>query len=65
MYLLEKYAHFKDNIHQLFPIIYDTKFLSYKLRDLLHVNGNYLYIPIHLCVCVLYMFQFIKYISFF
>ncbi|XP_072760926.1 pre-piRNA 3'-exonuclease trimmer [Anoplolepis gracilipes] len=33
--LPEKYTDFKNSIHQLFPTIYDTKFLSFELRELL------------------------------
>ncbi|XP_026824613.1 pre-piRNA 3'-exonuclease trimmer isoform X2 [Ooceraea biroi] len=33
--LPSRYSKFKDNVHQLFPTIYDTKFLSYRLRDIL------------------------------
>lgn len=33
--LPQKYIHFKDNIHQLFPTIYDTKHLSFEFREIL------------------------------
>ncbi|XP_012540799.1 pre-piRNA 3'-exonuclease trimmer isoform X2 [Monomorium pharaonis] len=33
--LPRRYADFKNNIHQLFPTIYDTKFLSFKAKDIL------------------------------
>ncbi|KOC67680.1 Poly(A)-specific ribonuclease PARN-like domain-containing protein 1 [Habropoda laboriosa] len=33
--LPDSYKEFKDNIHSLFPQIYDTKLLSFKLRKLL------------------------------
>lgn len=31
--LPKKYTNFKDSLHQLFPTIYDTKFLSFELRE--------------------------------
>ncbi|XP_014481530.1 PREDICTED: poly(A)-specific ribonuclease PARN-like domain-containing protein 1 [Dinoponera quadriceps] len=34
--LPRKYIDFKNSIHKLFPTIYDTKFLSFELRELLH-----------------------------
>ncbi|XP_025157816.1 pre-piRNA 3'-exonuclease trimmer isoform X2 [Harpegnathos saltator] len=33
--LPRKYIDFKNNIHKLFPLIYDTKFLSFELREIL------------------------------
>ena len=41
-FFAEKYIDFKNNIHQLFPTIYDTKFLSYELKKILQIHGNYL-----------------------
>jgi len=40
----EKYIDFKNNIHQLFPIIYDTKFLSFELREILQTEGIFIII---------------------
>lgn len=39
--LPQKYTDFKDNIHQLFPTIYDTKFLSFQLRELLSTEQKW------------------------
>lgn len=39
-FFAEKYTDFKDNIHQLFPTVYDTKFLSFELRELLSTERN-------------------------
>ncbi|KAL6437323.1 hypothetical protein ACFW04_005079 [Cataglyphis niger] len=39
--LPQKYTDFKDNIHQLFPTIYDTKFLSFELRELLSTEQKW------------------------
>ncbi|XP_018394425.1 PREDICTED: poly(A)-specific ribonuclease PARN-like domain-containing protein 1 [Cyphomyrmex costatus] len=33
--LPKKYINFKNNVHQLFPTIYDTKFLSFELKRVL------------------------------
>ncbi|XP_011156770.2 pre-piRNA 3'-exonuclease trimmer isoform X2 [Solenopsis invicta] len=35
------YINFKNNIHQLFPIIYDTKFLSFELREILQTEEKW------------------------
>ncbi|XP_015602322.1 pre-piRNA 3'-exonuclease trimmer isoform X2 [Cephus cinctus] len=32
--LPKRYSEFKKNIHQLFPTIYDTKFISYEMKNL-------------------------------
>jgi len=50
MFFAEKYIDFKTNIHQLFPTIYDTKFLSYELKKILQIQGNYLKYFIYLFV---------------
>jgi len=39
-WILAKYSDFKNNMHQLFPRIYDTKFLSYILRKFLEAEGK-------------------------
>ncbi|KMQ98242.1 poly -specific ribonuclease parn-like domain-containing protein 1 protein [Lasius niger] len=39
--LPQKYTDFKDNIHQLFPTVYDTKFLSFELRELLSTEQTW------------------------
>ncbi|KAG5325773.1 PNDC1 ribonuclease, partial [Pseudoatta argentina] len=39
--LPQKYIDFKNNIHQLFPTIYDTKFLSYELRKILQTQEKW------------------------
>lgn len=40
VFFTEKYTNFKDSLHQLFPTIYDTKFLSFELRELLSTERN-------------------------
>lgn len=39
--LPRKYIDFKNNMHQLFPIIYDTKFLSFELREILQTEEKW------------------------
>ncbi|XP_018302367.1 poly(A)-specific ribonuclease PARN-like domain-containing protein 1 isoform X1 [Mycetomoellerius zeteki] len=39
--LPQKYIDFKNNIHQLFPTIYDTKFLSFELRNILQTEEKW------------------------
>ncbi|GAB1859301.1 Poly(A)-specific ribonuclease PARN-like domain-containing protein 1 [Camponotus japonicus] len=39
--LPKKYTNFKDSLHQLFPTIYDTKFLSFELRELLSTEQKW------------------------
>lgn len=39
--LPRKYIDFKKNIHQLFPTIYDTKFLSFELREILRTEERW------------------------
>ncbi|XP_018346792.1 PREDICTED: poly(A)-specific ribonuclease PARN-like domain-containing protein 1 isoform X1 [Trachymyrmex septentrionalis] len=39
--LPQKYIDFKNNIHQLFPTIYDTKFLSYELKKILQTEEKW------------------------
>ncbi|XP_043507730.1 pre-piRNA 3'-exonuclease trimmer-like isoform X2 [Frieseomelitta varia] len=39
--LPDSYTEFKNNIHTLFPKIYDTKFLSFKLRNLYKTEVNW------------------------
>ncbi|XP_011631295.1 pre-piRNA 3'-exonuclease trimmer-like isoform X2 [Pogonomyrmex barbatus] len=39
--LPQKYNEFKNNIHKLFPIIYDTKFLSFELREILKTEEKW------------------------
>ncbi|XP_018058085.1 PREDICTED: poly(A)-specific ribonuclease PARN-like domain-containing protein 1 isoform X1 [Atta colombica] len=39
--LPQKYIDFKNNIHQLFPTIYDTKFLSYELKKILQIQDKW------------------------
>ncbi|XP_012227812.2 pre-piRNA 3'-exonuclease trimmer-like isoform X1 [Linepithema humile] len=39
--LPQKYINFKNNIHELFPTIYDTKFLSFELRELLQTEERW------------------------
>lgn len=51
MYFVGKYIDFKKNIHQLFPTIYDTKFLSFELREILTTEGNY-FVFIYLFILV-------------
>lgn len=38
---LEKYSTFKKNIHQLFPTLFDTKYLSYELKKVLQKEGMF------------------------
>ncbi|XP_024876104.1 pre-piRNA 3'-exonuclease trimmer-like [Temnothorax curvispinosus] len=39
--LPRKYTDFKNNIHKLFPTIYDTKFLSFELREILQTEERW------------------------
>ncbi|KOX76046.1 Poly(A)-specific ribonuclease PARN-like domain-containing protein 1 [Melipona quadrifasciata] len=39
--LPDSYVEFKNNIHTLFPEIYDTKFLSFELRKLYNVGATW------------------------
>lgn len=39
--LPQKYTDFKDSIHQLFPTIHDTKYLSFELRELLSTEQKW------------------------
>ncbi|XP_018371191.1 PREDICTED: poly(A)-specific ribonuclease PARN-like domain-containing protein 1 isoform X1 [Trachymyrmex cornetzi] len=39
--LPQKYINFKNNIHQLFPTIFDTKFLSYELKRTLETQEKW------------------------
>ncbi|XP_011880452.1 PREDICTED: poly(A)-specific ribonuclease PARN-like domain-containing protein 1 [Vollenhovia emeryi] len=39
--LPQKYIDFKNNIHQLFPTIYDTKHLSFELREILKTEEKW------------------------
>lgn len=42
LYILERYNEFKTQIHDLFPTIYDTKFLSFQLKNKFE-QGNHFY----------------------
>ncbi|XP_033230635.1 pre-piRNA 3'-exonuclease trimmer-like [Belonocnema kinseyi] len=39
--LPKKYTEFKENIHRLFPLVYDTKLLSYELRKTLQKEEKF------------------------
>jgi hypothetical protein len=34
-----QFSDFKEKIHKLFPVVYDTKFLSYELKKILKKEG--------------------------
>lgn len=40
-FITEKYETFKKNINQLFPLVYDTKFLSFEMKKILGESKYY------------------------
>jgi len=34
-----QFSEFKEKIHTLFPVIYDTKFLSYEMKKIVRKEG--------------------------
>ena len=35
-FITEKYETFKNSIHELFPLVYDTKHLSFELKNVMN-----------------------------
>jgi hypothetical protein len=42
-YVSAQLNDFKEKIHRLFPVIYDTKFLSFEMKKILSKRGTVLY----------------------
>jgi hypothetical protein len=57
LYISAQFNGFKEKIHKLFPVIYDTKFLSYDMKKILKKEGTvvsvlYEFHVIWNCVCI-------------
>jgi hypothetical protein len=39
LFISAQFSDFKKKIHKLFPVIYDTKFLSYEMKKILKKEG--------------------------
>ena len=39
LYISAQFNDFKEKIHKLFPVIYDTKFMSYEMKKILKKEG--------------------------